>query len=269
MRCARFGSNPLKNLIINADDFGWDEDSCETTIACMEAGTVTSATILTGFPATDMAIDYAKKNAHRFSFGLHFNIVDGSNPITRHAASLCGVPGQFRASGKQRVRALLGRLSASELELEFRAQVSALKDRGVQISHIDSHGHLHKFPSVIKAIRGEMGRNQITLSRRAQNLYGSGHKWPTKLINRLADSSFATAASTDYFLTIASYQDAWFDKLMRIVPDGTTELAVHPGRSEGWRASEAAPLQSSGFFGILKSNGITLTNFRELTSRLQ
>ncbi|MGZ3240173.1 MAG: ChbG/HpnK family deacetylase, partial [Burkholderiaceae bacterium] len=49
----------VKQLIINADDFGWDIDSCKATIDCMETGSVTSATIMTGRPATDMACEYA------------------------------------------------------------------------------------------------------------------------------------------------------------------------------------------------------------------
>ena len=39
-------------IIINADDFGMDEDTVRATIECLEAGALTGATIMPNMPAT-------------------------------------------------------------------------------------------------------------------------------------------------------------------------------------------------------------------------
>lgn len=50
----------MKKLIINADDFGFDAHTVEWTIKGFERGALTSATIMAGMPATDLAISFAK-----------------------------------------------------------------------------------------------------------------------------------------------------------------------------------------------------------------
>ncbi|MGZ3236925.1 MAG: ChbG/HpnK family deacetylase, partial [Burkholderiaceae bacterium] len=205
----------VKQLIINADDFGWDIDSCKATIDCMETGSVTSATIMTGRPATDMACEYAAENAHRFSFGLHFNIVDQHKPLAKNPASLIDHGSHaFRDSDQQRKLALLGGLKAEDLQNELMAQIEELKQKKVKISHIDSHGHMHKFPCIISALKPTLLQNNIHRVRRPQNLYGQGSKMSTKIINAASTPFFKSLTSTNYLLTVSSYESNWFNRLL-------------------------------------------------------
>jgi len=255
-------TNYAKKLIINADDFGWDEDTYKATIDCMEAGSITSATIMTGRPATDLACQYAAKNAHRFSFGLHFNIVDQHKPLSADPVSLTDRDTfNFRQSGRQRLHALLWRLNYNQLQNELIAQLNLVKKSGVKITHIDSHGHLHKFPNVILALKPILYQHGISRVRRPQNLYGKGIKISTKLINKIATPFFSSLTLTNHFLTIASYEDNWFNQLLTLLPNGTTELAVHPGYMENWRHKEIQPLLDKNFSTLIMHNGTELTNY--------
>lgn len=56
----------MRSLIINADDFGLDYETCAMTIDCFEAGLLTSATIMVGCEASKQAYDYARQNRKRF-----------------------------------------------------------------------------------------------------------------------------------------------------------------------------------------------------------
>jgi hypothetical protein len=254
-----------KKLIINADDFGWDDDSCKATIECMEAGSITSATIMTGRPATDIACEYAAANSHRFSFGLHLNIVDHHKPLSENPTSLVdSTTAAFRMSDQQRIRALFWQLNSFDLQNELKAQLEVLKRKGVKVSHIDSHGHLHKFPCVITALKNSLDQSNIKCVRRPQNLYGTGSKIKTKIINRTSSLFFKSLILTDYFLTISSYKDAWFSNLLTLLPNGITELAVHPGHTEKWRNEEVQPLLDKKFPFLLEKNGIQLTNFNNI-----
>jgi predicted glycoside hydrolase/deacetylase ChbG (UPF0249 family) len=254
-----------KQLVINADDFGWDKDTCQATIDCMEAGSITSATIMTDRPATEMACEYAVKNAHRFSFGLHFNIVDQHRPLTKDVDSLIDPgTGLFRDSGQQRKQALLWRLDSLQLQQELLAQLGVLSKNNVKVSHIDSHGHLHKFPNVISALKKVLDQGNIKRVRRPQNLFGPGARLTTRIVNGVSIPFFRSLTSTTHFLTISSYKSNWFRHLLAILPNGITELAVHPGYVEPWRNEELRPLLDKTFSPLLAEHGIQLINFSHI-----
>ena len=50
----------MKKLIVNADDFGFDDETVDWTIRGFEQGKITSATVMAGMPATERAVAYAK-----------------------------------------------------------------------------------------------------------------------------------------------------------------------------------------------------------------
>ncbi|HJQ74852.1 MAG TPA: ChbG/HpnK family deacetylase, partial [Gaiellaceae bacterium] len=60
-------------LILNADDFGLSEDTVAATIECVEAGGLTSATIMPGMPATEDAIAFALRHPE-LGFGVHLTV---------------------------------------------------------------------------------------------------------------------------------------------------------------------------------------------------
>ncbi|MCD6565655.1 MAG: ChbG/HpnK family deacetylase, partial [Bacteroidales bacterium] len=121
-----------KILIINADDFGWDADTVNTTINLFENSILSSASIMTGRNGSKQAIDFALKNQHKFSFGLHFNIVDNHipyNPIQTN--SLLNSELTFKLSNQQRWDALLFRLKYIDIQKEFEYQLLQLLNNGI------------------------------------------------------------------------------------------------------------------------------------------
>ncbi|GAA0829389.1 MAG: hypothetical protein CL858_04380 [Cupriavidus sp.] len=252
----------MRSLIINADDFGLDYETCATTIDCFEAGLLTSATIMVGCEASKQAYDYARQNRKRFSFGLHFNIVDGFEPLAGKDTSLCDEPGAFRESDAQRYAAMAGLLANTEIRREFRLQLEELRDNHVEVTHVDSHGHLHKFPSIIYSLRQEMRRAGITWVRRPQNVFLRPNA-PRRIINNVFAIPFWGLMRTDYYCAVDGGDETWAQRLPDALPDGLTEVSVHPGRAEPWRRIEAEPLLHPDELGTaLTSAGVALTRYR-------
>jgi len=252
----------MRSLIINADDFGFDPETCQTTVDCFEAGLLTSATIMVGCEASKQAYDYARQNSKRFSFGLHFNIVDGFRPVAETSTSLCDETGAFRESDDQRYAAMIGLLTRDEIRREFRLQLEELRDNYVEVTHIDSHGHLHKFPSIIYSLRQEMRRAGVTWVRRPQNMFLRPNS-KRRVVNNMFAIPFWGMMCTDYYCAVDQCDETWSNRLPGILPDGLTEVSVHPGRSEAWRYNEAAPLlDPQELDKALKSAGIALTRYR-------
>jgi len=233
-------------IVVNADDFGASAETVAATIAAFEDGSLTSATIMPTMPAAADALAYARERADR-SFGVHLTFV--GNGDERCAADPADVPalvdagGRFPAATPVRLRALLRRLPIAQLEREIAAQLSLVRDLGVEISHVDSHRHLHKLAPFQAALRSVLPRFGVERVRTVQDVYLSrpllrATYWVGSVWRRPLRRSFRT---TDHFYMPASTGDlGWADGLLRRVgelPGATLEVGVHPGY-DGWRDDE-------------------------------
>src|SRR4051812_27315794 len=128
-------------IILNADDFGHDEDTVRATIECFDRGALTSATIMPTMPATNIAVDYAKAHS-QFSFGVHltFSADTTEHPVLppSQVPHLLQPDGRFFPTHILWPMALKGKIPVDELAREVAAQVQFLRDQGVPISHVDS-----------------------------------------------------------------------------------------------------------------------------------
>lgn len=259
-----------RKLIVNADDFGLSDHTVEWTIKGFECGALTSATIMAGMPATEKALEYAKAHS-QFSFGVHFYLVD-ETPMSRPEEIPSMVDpktGKLWVTRQFILRNFAGLIKVEDLKREMRAQYLALKNAGVRISHVDGHGHNHRLPQSIKALaelKDELGFDKV---RRCQNLACEGTRLGllSRMINtpmqkRLDKAGFK---STDHFLMNAGHTNdpQWFSKAVDSLPDGVTEIGVHPGVDEEWRR-----IDTEDCFVVCselcKSENIDLVNFNQL-----
>ena len=122
----------------------------------IEAGVVTSTSVMVNMPGTAEALRRIAKLAQQASFGVHLNLCEG-RPLTR-GSSLMDGNGEFLRKRTLAARALTRQLSLSELEAEVAAQIAVLRDAGVRISHLDGHKHLHQLPIVCTAVANVLPR---------------------------------------------------------------------------------------------------------------
>jgi predicted glycoside hydrolase/deacetylase ChbG (UPF0249 family) len=236
-------------IVLNADDFGLSPDTVRATIDCFERGELTSASIMPAMPATDDAIAFALANS-QYSFGVHLTFVgDGDErPVAppQDVPALVDDTGRLRRTNLVRLRAMLRRLPPQQLEREITAQISAVRDRGVQVTHVDSHRHLHKYKPITAALKRVLPQFGIERVRNVQDVYlrrplRSPTYWFGSVWRRRLMRSFAT---TDHFyMATSAGDDDWSPLLERLHRDGTLEIGVHPG-VEGWRGVERNALQA-------------------------
>jgi len=254
----------MKRLIINADDFGYDKDTLNSTIKLFEQGILTSATIMTDMSATDKAIEFAKENQDRYSFGLHFNIVDGHEAHYPNTSLTLEDTSLFRKSNEQRMYALKYKFEKIDIQQEFEYQLTSLLDAGVEVSHIDSHGHLHKFPQIIQAITPIMHKYHIHKVRRPQNKFQltSIRK---SIVNSMFDVFFPNEMTTDIFFMLENHENIpYLKKFFSSIEDGVTELGIHPGTIEDWRKKELDFFSDNDALEQFGSLGIELVNWNDV-----
>lgn len=261
-------------VILHADDFGYDKDTTAATIELLGNGCLSSASIMATMPAADKAMAYAA-NHPEHSFGVHLTYVDGLKPASLGAGtSLTDGNGMFYPSNDVRKKAILLKLKKKEIVKESLAQIEKVRTAGVYISHLDSHGHLHKFPSFLAALPVIKKKSGIQRVRRVQNIFllKPGLS-PTAILNGCFDWRIAhSCKTTDYFYMSANNMDTgWADailKLMDSLPQNAIiEIGVHPGyadtEAERWRIAEyndikdfAQKLKASGKHQIITWNKV-------------
>ena len=235
-------------VILHADDFGFDQDTFEATVECFENGSLSSASIMPTCPFAEDAIEYARTHS-QYSFGVHQTYVDGLKPASAAITipSLVDEKGLFLDSRIIRKKGLLLKIKKDEILCESNAQKSILQDNGVRVSHLDSHGHIHKLPSFLLAMRHMIidGQERLRL-RSVQNMFLQPPSWksPTTILNNVfrwyIKHHFLT---TDYFYMPANRFDTNWGrcilKQMDSLPqEATIEIGVHPGHKEPWRQHE-------------------------------
>jgi len=258
-------------VILNADDFGWDADSVRGTIECFERGALTSATIMPKMGATRQAIEYAKANP-RFCFGVHLTLGgDGLEAPISDPSEVCdlvGPDGHFLQSNKVRVKALLNRISEDQLEKEIVAQIQFIRDSGVAISHVDSHGHQHKFGPVRRALARVLPRFGIKWVRGVQDVYlkkplKSPTYWLGPVWRKGVKALFATP--DHFYMPTSAWDVEWQERIIEVMgelPGKSMEIGVHPGFAEAWRDLERRSVQE--FAQKAKAAGHELIGWKDL-----
>jgi predicted glycoside hydrolase/deacetylase ChbG (UPF0249 family) len=235
----------VDKLIVHADDFGETVEITNGICAAIEAGAVTSTSIMANMPGTEDALPRVAALASRASFGVHLNLCEG-RPLTA-AGTLVGKGGSFHSKRELFLRAATGRLSGIELVAEVSAQVGRVHDAGVRISHLDGHKHLHQLPMVRDAVATVLARFGIERVRVTR----LGH-WPAptspatfvrEMLARPAARTFGGVGlrSPDRVMDIRALMQADEAGALRLfgrAPNAVVELFCHPGSA---RADKEKP----------------------------
>lgn len=142
------------NLIINADDFGLDQRVSRAIALCLDEGLINSFSV---FPFSDAFHDSLLRDIVArhpgAKVGVHLSLVGPKTPATAGQG-----PVEFREhAGHFRdflARYLTGRYPASLVHAEWRTQidfVGGYVGGSGNLSHLDSHQHLHILPGLWRA----------------------------------------------------------------------------------------------------------------------
>ncbi len=139
----------MKRIIVNADDFGLTKDISDRIVEIYKKGNLSSTSIMVNTPATDYALELAKNNLG-LGIGLHFNITEGKSISGR--STLTNSEGIFLDKFKLIFGLYLFKIKTYDVLDELEAQYDYLKKKGLYITHIDSHEHIHMNPKIFKIV---------------------------------------------------------------------------------------------------------------------
>lgn len=235
-------------LIVNADDFGLTSGVNRGILELHSAGLVTSTSLMARAGATEEAIDFAVRTP-TLCVGCHVVLVDGEPvlPPDRVSTLVDSKTGRFPDSlATFLLRLFSGRIRIAEMEAEISAQIGFLQQRGIRLTHVDTHKHTHVFREVlrpllraaraagIRAIRNPFEPHWSTRATRRAHWMRLAQvgalRWLEPESRRIIrEAGFATTSGTVAVAGTGILDAATLRALLRALPDGNWELVTHPG----------------------------------------
>jgi chitin disaccharide deacetylase len=294
----------VKNLIVNADDLGWTAGVNRGIAEAHRNGIVTSASLLANGAAFASGAELVRSTPG-LGVGVHLNLTDGAPVAPRElVASLLNEMGELEGGPEGLLLRIAKRgVALREVEQEWDAQIEKVCEAGIQPTHLDGHKHVHMLPGLFEiALRlaKRYGIGAVRVANEASSLrsaLSAGDELHTtvvlkqgvqarglKLLARDAreQAERAGISTADYFCGIAQTGEMTKEgvaRLLRSLPEGTTELMCHPGyadedlqntatRLQGSRQMELEILTDVGIRNLVASQGIRLIDYGFVASEI-
>ena len=289
----------MRNLIVNADDFGITEAVSSGILDAHREGIVTSTTLMANGGAFDAAVSMSRR-APRLGIGVHLNLTAGKpvSPALK-IPSLVDRSGRLHLSPGRLLRALVSRqVDLADVESELRRQITKIRNAGILPSHLDGHKHVHLLPGVSDVVirlaqefsipsircprevpptlptllRSGNPRNAVVkqyLVGRMVSGFANGFKEKLARAGLLFPAHFYGLSQTGFLNTQSIL------KILGRLPDGVSELMCHPGyldtdlvwvgtRLLAQRETEIQALTASPVRELVAYRGIQLISYRQL-----
>jgi len=250
----------VKQLIVNADDFGANAGVNRGVLAAYQAGGLSSATLMAAGEAFAEAAAMARATPG-LGVGVHLVLAGGLPPT----AAPADVPTLVSADGRLwpdlgtfARRWATGRIDPADVEAEVDAQLDRVRDAGITPTHVDAHKHVFVIPGVMRRVaaacrRRDIGavRNPFDADPLAPGLAPPGRRrrrllqWLFGRSVRLARPGWRRAAAglwaPDRFYGVAAtglWTAGYLERIVAGLTAGCAELMTHPGvLDESLRAS--------------------------------
>lgn len=272
------------HVVVNADDFGLGPAATAGILAAMQAGVVTSTSVMVNGPASHAALAFARQ--HQLDVGWHITLTHG-RPVCTPATipSLVDGHGNFHSLPTLIRRAWFGQLQRADVERELTAQWNLLHAGIGQPSHVNGHHHVHVLPVICDVVKAFVQQHHIPWVRLPYER--GGLRTPRAAARYFLAAQRAThphfwaesgaAFLPFYGLSLGADGDrieAW-EQLCARITTTEAEIMVHPAADEdqsddftGDRRGELQILLSPAWRTLLADHGFRLAGFRALTSHL-
>ncbi len=247
----------IKQVIINADDFGRTTAINSAVIQAHRQGVLTSTSLMVTGDACQEAVELARATP-TLAVGLHLVVCNGRAALP-HKEIPHLVDGSGRFSDNPLRSGLLygfSRTARAELGRELTAQFERFAATGLSLSHVDGHMHLHVHPMVFNLLLplvedyGAHGlrlpRDELTQALRYNNqqavtkiawavALGLVSRWCLRHINgrrwrdhRLTDQHLSVPQQVYGVMQTGQMRQDYVVKVLRHLRSPSAEIYFHP-----------------------------------------
>ena len=269
-----------RRLILNADDYGFTPGVSAGILECVQAGVVTSVSVMVNTPGFEDGVRRLRALAKPPGVGLHLNLTAGAPVLAaREVPSLVDARGRFLSLPRLALRAVAGTIVTDDVAREATAQLARLSEAWPDVDHLDAHQHVHALPGVRAGVLRAAALARLRWVRRPVEPAGTRPGVLKRLALQAAWGVGSRGAADARAVRVIGiglvggpgFLAALLGLLDRVGP-GVTELIVHPGRAEpelarwdpylGERDAELEALLGAPLRERLARGDLTLIDFR-------
>ena len=140
----------VKKLIINADDLGFSLGVNYAILKANTEGFLSHASLMSNTDYFDHAADEIIPKCNDLKVGVHLNLTC-AKPLFKD--NLLANNGVFSNNFVNLLFKIKSAKILNSIEKELELQILKVKEKGIEISHIDGHEHIHIIPSINKIVR--------------------------------------------------------------------------------------------------------------------
>jgi chitin disaccharide deacetylase len=129
-------------LIVNADDYGMTPGVSAGIREAHRRGIVTSTSVLVVSPHADRELRAARRHCPDLGIGVHLTLTGGWHPMVAAERVRTLVTRRRRLPSSTSLDRVIAAADPDDVLVEWRAQIQAVIDAGVQPDHLDSHHHI-------------------------------------------------------------------------------------------------------------------------------
>lgn len=281
----------MKQLIINADDFGLSAGANRAVIRAWREGILTNASLMAGGKGFDEAVALARENPG-LQLGLHLTLVQGQAVLPPGE-----IPGLTDSEGNftddpvgAGMRYFFIPSVKKSLRREIEAQILRFRETGLPLSHLDGHLNIHMHPTVFDILAELMPKHGITsfrLTREdlSRDPADPGHRRIGRMLDAFIFGRLARrcrpvlerlgifhAGEVKGLLNSGRMTGDYLLKVIENLQQGVTEIYFHPGcrpdhelafrMPDYLHEEELAALTSETVRERIAALGIRLRNYR-------
>ncbi|MCC0706308.1 chitin disaccharide deacetylase [Clostridioides sp. ES-S-0190-01] len=243
----------MTKIIINADDFGYCEAVNYGIISAHNNGIVKSTSMMANMPGVEHGVKLLKENRD-LNCGVHMTLSCG-RPLLSNLKTIVDKEGFFI---RRITDEIIKKMDYDEIYEELCAQIERVKELGIDISHLDSHHHIHTLVNLKPVI--EKIVNKYNLPIRG----GFEYDLEYSKIVPLIDSFYKENVSEEYFIK----------NIEEIMKYDVVDIMSHPAFLDDYilnstsyaidRTKEHKILTSKKVKEFLRENRLVISSYRDI-----
>lgn len=268
-----------KLLIIHADDLGSSQSENAASFYAMEKGSVNSGSIMVPCPWFEQVVEYAKAHP-RADLGIHLTL---NSEWRLYKWGPVSDPGEVKSLldsnhyFPDNLDYVAAQAKIEEVEKELKAQIQTALDRGIDLSHLDTHmGAMAQRPDLMRLYMklGLDFKLPVMISKQEWSDFSKTDKDLSENIPVVLDNIYV-AAPDDYKNGMTSY----YTKILQNLKPGVHTVLMHTGYDNDemraittgheaygakWRQQDFDFFSSDLCKKLLSENKIQLITWREI-----
>ncbi|HBF4079403.1 chitin disaccharide deacetylase [Clostridioides difficile] len=243
----------MTKIIINADDFGYCEAVNYGIISAHNNGIVRSTSMMANMPGVEHGVGLLKENK-TLNCGVHMTLSCG-RPLLSNLKTIVDKDGFFI---RRITDEIIEKMDYDEIYRELCAQIDRVKGLGIDISHLDSHHHIHTLVSLKPVIEKIVTKYNLPIRG------GFEYNLEYSKVVPLIDSFYKENVSEEYFIKN-------IDEIMKY---DVVDIMSHPAFLDDYilnstsyaidRTKEHKILTSKKVKEFLEKNRLVISSYRDV-----